>query len=183
MEKTKLKIILLGDSGVGKTSLLKRYPHKDFKQLHNSTIYVDLVTKEICIAERQVILQIWDTAGQERFKSLPSRFYRDTDCCVLVYDVNTLKTFESIDNWHDEFIKQANPETPTKFPFVLMGNKTDVNNGKPRVVAKEIADQWCGSKGNIVYFETSAKAKINVEEAFLEIAKKALTNERQIDDM
>ncbi|CAL9224225.1 unnamed protein product [Arabidopsis halleri] len=151
---------------------------------------LDFITKELCIAGKSVILQVWDTAGQERFKSVTSRSYRDTDCCVLFYDVNTLKTFESIDNWLLEIILtqfphnlQANPDTPNKFPFVLLGNKTDINNGKPRVVAKEIADKWCGSKENTIYFETSSKENTNVEKAFLETAIKALSNECWIDNM
>ncbi|KAL1205395.1 Ras-related protein RABG1 [Cardamine amara subsp. amara] len=180
---TKLKIILLGDSGVGKTSLVKRYHDKDFKELHLSTVGIDLLDKELCIENKLVSLQIWDTAGQERFKGMPSAFYRDTHCCVLVYDVNVLQTFESLDNWHAEFIKMANPITPDKFPFVLMGNKTDVKDGKSRVVEKEKAVEWCNSKGEIVYFETSAKEKINVDEAFLEIARKALSNERRNNEI
>ena len=80
--------------------------------------------------------QLWDTAGQERFQSLGVAFYRGADCCVLVYDVNSLKSFETLDSWRDEFLIQASPHDPENFPFVVLGNKIDVEESKRQV-------RWC----------------------------------------
>ena len=85
------------------------------------------------------LLQIWDTAGQERFQSLGVAFYRGADCCVLVYDVNNAKSFENLDNWRDEFLIQAGPQDPDTFPFVVLGNKIDVDEGNSRVVRRDCA--------------------------------------------
>ncbi|KAL9317711.1 hypothetical protein ACSQ67_014228 [Phaseolus vulgaris] len=116
--RTLLKVIVLGDSGVGKTSLMNQYVHKKFSQQYKATIGADFVTKELQIDDRLVTLQvgfvsysngisIWDTAGQERFQSLGVAFYRGADCCVLAYDVNVMKSFDTLDNWHEEFLKQV----------------------------------------------------------------------------
>ncbi|KAG6475951.1 hypothetical protein ZIOFF_065183 [Zingiber officinale] len=125
----------LSDSNVGKTSLMNQYPsssslfvvyvnmsllsafsgllnltiryvHKKFMQQYKVTIGADFVTKEILVDDKLVTLQIWDTAGQERFQSLGVAFYRGVDCCVLVYDVNVRRSFDTLDNWHDEFLNQ-----------------------------------------------------------------------------
>jgi len=77
--------------------------------------------------------QIWDTAGQERFQSLGVAFYRGADCCVLVFDVNNVKSFETLDSWRDEFLIQASPRDPDHFPFVVLGNKVDVEDTKRMV--------------------------------------------------
>ena len=79
------------------------------------------------------LAQLWDTAGQERFQSLGVAFYRGADCCVLVYDVNSAKSFETLDSWRDEFLIQASPHDPENFPFVVLGNKIDVEEGKRQV--------------------------------------------------
>ncbi|GKV32472.1 hypothetical protein SLEP1_g41076 [Rubroshorea leprosula] len=105
--RTLLKVIVLGDSGVGKTSLMNQYVHKKFSQQYKATIGADFVTKELQIDDRLVTLQVWDTAGQERFQSLGVSFYRGADCCVLVYDVNVMRSFDTLDNWHEEFLKQV----------------------------------------------------------------------------
>ncbi|KAF3649672.1 Ras-related protein Rab7 [Capsicum annuum] len=120
--------------------------------------------------------KIWDTAGQERFQSLGVAFYRGADCCVLVYDVNVMKSFENLNNWREEFLIQASPSDPDNFPFVVLGNKIDVDGGNSRVVSEKKAKAWCASKG-IPYFETSAKEGFNVDSAFQCIAKNALKNE------
>ena len=77
--------------------------------------------------------QLWDTAGQERFQSLGVAFYRGADCCVLVYDVNSSKSFEALDGWRDEFLVQASPHDPENFPFVVLGNKIDMEESKRMV--------------------------------------------------
>ncbi|KAG5547918.1 hypothetical protein RHGRI_013562 [Rhododendron griersonianum] len=186
--RTLLKVIILGDSG---------YVNKKFSNQYKATIGADFLTKEMQFEDRLFTLQvsddlqfvyqlsllkIWDTAGQERFQSLGVAFYRGADCCVLVYDVNVMKSFENLNNWREEFLIQASPSDPENFPFVVIGNKIDVDGGNSRVVgfceylqvSEKKARAWCASKGNIPYFETSAKDGINVEEAFQCIAKNAL---------
>ncbi|OEL32661.1 Ras-related protein Rab7 [Dichanthelium oligosanthes] len=158
-----------------------RYVHKKFSQQYKATIGADFVTKEVLIEDRLVTLQIWDTAGQERFQSLGVAFYRGADCCVLVYDVNSNRSFDTLNTWHDEFLNQASPSDPKTFPFILLGNKIDVDGGKSRVVSEKKAMEWCASKGNIPYYETSAKEDYNVDNAFLSVAKLALEHERDQD--
>ena len=115
--------------------------------------------------DRLVTMQLWDTAGQERFQSLGVAFYRGADCCVLVYDVNNSKSFETLDSWRDEFLIQASPMDPESFPFVVLGNKVDVEDSK-RMISSKRAQAFCQAKGGIPYFETSAKEAVNVEQAF-----------------
>ncbi|XP_062148550.1 ras-related protein Rab7 isoform X2 [Alnus glutinosa] len=180
-KRTLLKVIVLGDSGVGKTSLMNQYVYKKFIQQYKATIGADFVTKELQIDDKQVTLQIWDTAGQERFQSLGAAFYRGAECCVLVYDVNVLKSFETLNTWREEFLKQADPAEPEAFPFVLLGNKIDKDGGNSRVVSEKQAKEWCAARGNMAYFETSAKEGYNVDEAFLCVARTALANEQGCD--
>ena len=106
-------------------------------------------------------------------------FYRGADCCVLVFDVNVAKTFESLDSWRDEFLIQAGPRDPDSFPFVVLGNKIDLEN--QRVVSSKRAMAWCAAKGNLPFFETSAKEAVNVEQAFQTIGKNALKQEADED--
>ena len=159
---------------------MNQYVNRKFSKQYKATIGADFLTKEVQVDDRLVTMQIWDTAGQERFQSLGVAFYRGADCCVLCYDVNTPKTFENLENWRDEFLIQASPGDPDTFPFVVLGNKTDVDAGEgpPRVSEKK-AKSWCTSKGAIPYFETSAKEDVNVEEAFQCIARNALKNEAE----
>jgi len=147
------KVIVLGDSGVGKTSLVTQYVHKRFINQYKATIGADFMSKELQVDDRLVTLQIWDTAGQERFQSLGVAFYRGADCCVLVYDVNVLKSFDNLENWHKEFLNQ---------------------------VSELKAITWCKSKG-IPYFETSAKDDYRIDAAFLSIARSALKNQPEQD--
>ena len=95
-------------------------------------------------------------------------------------DVNVAKTFENLDSWRDEFLIQAGPRDPDNFPFVVLGNKIDLT-GDSRVVAQKRAYSWCQAKGNIPYFETSAKEAVNVEQAFQVIARNALKQEAEED--
>jgi Ras-related protein Rab-7A len=180
-KRTLLKVIILGDSGVGKTSLMNQYVNKKFSNQYKATIGADFLTKEVQVDDRLVTMQIWDTAGQERFQSLGVAFYRGADCCVLVCDVNVQKTFENLDNWRDEFLIQASPNDQENFPFVVLGNKIDQDEGRSRTVTEKKAKQWCNGKGSIPYFEVSAKEDTNVDAAFQTIARNALKNETEED--
>ncbi|KAG0342898.1 hypothetical protein BG004_005554 [Podila humilis] len=175
-KKVLLKVIILGESGVGKTSLMNQYVNKKFSNQYKATIGADFLTKEVVVEDRI----IWDTAGQERFQSLGVAFYRGADCCVLVFDVNNAKSFETLESWRDEFLIQASPRGPENFPFVVIGNKIDMEESK-RMISQKRAMAWCQSKGNIPYFETSAKEAINVEQAFQTIAKNALQQEVEVE--
>jgi len=177
-KKVLLKVIILGDSGVGKTSLMNQYVNKKFNAQYKATIGADFLTKEVTVDDRLVTMQIWDTAGQERFQSLGVAFYRGADSCVLVFDVTKPKTFDNLDSWKDEFLIQAGPRDPDNFPFVVLGNQIDKDG---RVVAQKRALAWCQAKGNIPYFETSAKEAINVDQAFQVIARNALKQESEED--
>lgn len=178
-KKALLKVIVLGDSSVGKTSLMNQYVNKRFSNQYKATIGADFLTKEVVIDERVVTMQIWDTAGQERFQSLGVAFYRGADCCVLVYDTTAPNTFKNLESWRDEFLIQASPRDPEHFPFLVLGNKVDLEN---RAVSTKRAQQWCTTKNDIPYFETSAKEGINVDLAFQTIAKNAIAQETEVDD-
>jgi Ras-related protein Rab-7A len=181
-KKVLLKIIILGDSGVGKTSLMNQYCNKRFSNQYKATIGADFLTKDVMIDDKLVTLQIWDTAGQERFQSLGVAFYRGADACILVYDITAEKSFDQLNSWRDEFLTQANPRDPDNFSFVVLGNKVDKES--ERRVPKTKATQWCKSKGSkpIPYFETSAKDAVKVEAAFLEAAQIALLQESNNDN-
>jgi len=177
-KKALLKVIILGNSGVGKTSLMNQFVNKKFSNQYKATIGADFLTKEVMVDDRLVTMQIWDTAGQERFQSLGVAFYRGADCCALVYDVTSPESFKALDSWRDEFLIQASPRDPDNFPFIVLGNKVDLEN---RVVAAKRAQQWCQSKSDVPYFETSAKEAINIEMAFQTIARNALAQEQDLD--
>jgi Ras-related protein Rab-7A len=154
---------------------MNQYVNRRFSMQYKATIGADFLTKELTIGDSVVTLQMWDTAGQERFQSLGVAFYRGADCCVLVYDVNNAKSFDALQGWRDEFLLQGSPQNPDAFPFVVLGNKVDVEESKRQVNLKR-AQAWCAEKGGILHFETSAKEAINVDAAFAAIAEKALQN-------
>ncbi|CUM65751.1 uncharacterized protein PRCAT00003399001 [Priceomyces carsonii] len=183
-KKTLLKVIILGDSGVGKTSLMQQFVNKKFSHQYKATIGADFLTKEITIDNKQVTLQIWDTAGQERFQSLGVAFYRGADCCVLCYDVTNEKSLNNLTSWKDEFLVQSNVSNPQDFPFIIIGNKIDVDESKKiPSLQKKLANITNNQLGGLNYpvFETSAKDSINVESAFEVIAQMALQQEELND--
>ncbi|ORX83996.1 hypothetical protein K493DRAFT_269579 [Basidiobolus meristosporus CBS 931.73] len=182
MAKEILKVVLIGDGGVGKTSLRNQFIHKRFTNAYKATIGADFIAKEIHVDGKRIMLQIWDTAGQERFQSLGVAFYRGADACVLVYDVNNYLTFEHLERWRAEFLKQAGVADPTEFPFVMIGNKIDIDE---RVVsrrqAKAFALRHSGKSMEIPCFEASAKEGTNVEQAFSYIAKMVKIPQMEFD--
>lgn len=177
-----MKVVVLGDSGVGKTSLMHQFVNKRFSAQYRATLGADFLTKPVIVDDKDINLQIWDTAGQERFQSLGVPFYRGAEACILVYDITNEKSFRSLDNWFDDFIAQASPKDPDNFPFVVIGNKVDRES--ERVVQKTRAQQWCKTKASkpIPYYEASAKEAVKVEAAFFEAAQLAVQAEAQNAD-
>ena len=166
-----LKIILLGEAGVGKTCILNRFVKNEFSKEYKATIGSDFASTQVKIVDSDVTLNIWDTAGQERFKSLGPTFYRGSNCCILVYDVTKKVSFTAIKNWRNEFIHQMELSNPDDFPFLLLGNKSDLES---HVISYEDAKEYAENHGNMEFYEVSAKDSTNINEAFEKIIKKAI---------
>ncbi|KAL6117824.1 rab9b [Pungitius sinensis] len=173
-----LKVILLGDGGVGKSSLMNRYVTDRFDSQSFHTIGVEFLNRDLEVDGRLVTLQIWDTAGQERFKSLRTPFYRGADCCLLTFAVNDLQSFQNLGCWKKEFMYYSDVKDPERFPFVVLGNKVDMEQ---REVGEDEARAWCEENSCCPYFETSAKDDTNVAAAFEAAVREVLAAEDQID--
>mmetsp|Transcript_67362 Transcript_67362/g.60513 ORF Transcript_67362/g.60513 Transcript_67362/m.60513 type:complete len:218 (+) Transcript_67362:104-757(+) len=169
-KKVLVKIIIIGESGVGKTAILHQYVMDKFIQEHKATIGADFLTKEINVDDKIVTLQIWDTAGQERFQSLGNAFYRGADACILVYDITDQKSFDQIEDWKQKFVNQANIENEREYPFLLLGNKSDMSQN--RAVSQQQGEQYASNNG-MTFYETSAKDGNNIDTAIQAIASTA----------
>jgi len=158
------KILLIGDSGVGKSCLLLRFADDSWTDSHISTIGVDFKIKTLNCDGKVIKLQIWDTAGQERFRTITSSYYRGAQGIILVFDCTDMESFNNVKQWLGEIDRYA-CENVNK---LLVGNKTDLVQG--RVVDKSVATEFADSM-NIPYIETSAKNASGVEEAFMMMAR------------
>uniref|UniRef100_G3U4T1 Ras-related protein Rab-7b n=1 Tax=Loxodonta africana TaxID=9785 RepID=G3U4T1_LOXAF len=165
-----LKILLVGSAGVGKSSLMSRFVHNRFCSRYRATIGADFFTKVMELEGQRVTVQLWDTAGAERFQSLGMALYRGSHCCVLVFDVTVATSFQAVAAQRAEFLMQADPPSPKQFPFVLLGNKTDLPG---RQVSPREAEEWC-AQTQAQYFETSAKDGTGVALAFHSASQAAL---------
>lgn len=171
MRKKFLKIMILGNAGVGKTAILERYVNKVFTGSYKVTIGADFLTRDIELDGSKIKLQIWDTAGQEKYRSLGVAYYRGADACILVFDLCDKTTFKDLDKWLETFQSQLPDEKAKNFPTILFGNKAD----KPdRIITAEAAKKWCEEHEKIPFYETSAKTNQGLEEAFEHIAKIAM---------
>jgi Ras-related protein Rab-7A len=157
MSKQLQKIIILGAQGVGKTSLMERFVAQKFSSSYKATIGADFSTKDVTVGNELITLQIWDTAGQERYQSLGTAFYRGADACVLVYDVSDANSFAKLETWRTAFIQAADVKDPKDFPFVVMGNKADLEAAK-HVVQPSAVAAWCDKHGKIPSFLVSRLA-------------------------
>jgi Ras-related protein Rab-8A len=159
-----IKLLLIGDSGVGKSCLLLRFSDDSFTPSFITTIGIDFKIRTIELEGKRIKLQIWDTAGQERFRTITTAYYRGAMGILLVYDVTDEKSFNNIRNWIRN-IEQHATESVNK---ILIGNKCDMVEKKvvDSARGKALADEYA-----IKFLETSAKNSINVEEAFITLAK------------
>ncbi|KAF7283166.1 RAS oncogene family member Rab35 [Rhynchophorus ferrugineus] len=169
------KLLIIGDSGVGKSSLLLRFSDNTFTGSYITTIGVDFKIKTVNIDGQKVKLQIWDTAGQERFRTITSTYYRGTHGVVIVYDVTNGETFANVKRWLHEI--DQNCDVVNR---VLVGNKNDTPDRK--VVLTEDAQRFADTM-NIRLFETSAKDNINVEEMFMAITKLVLKSKLEMKEL
>ena len=178
----KIKILLLGDSGVGKTSLIHRYTKDDFNPSLVGTVGVDFKVKKVHIDGETVNLQVWDTAGQEHFHRITQAYYRGSHAIMLVFDISEKRTLDSVSYWMGNILAQ----TSGSIPVILVGNKKDLRAGdradkcvqaEDGANAAYRATEEALSKGaslNIEYYETSAKTSEQVETAFLSILRTIL---------
>ena len=157
------KIIILGESGVGKSSIIKRAVQNKFDANYQATIGFDFLLMHFQVNELKIKLQIWDTCGQEMYKSLVQGFYKNTSLALVVYDISKKKTYQSIETW----IKDIKQNTEECLPIFIAGNKNDLE----REVEFEEAKVYCVSNRIKNFTECSAKTGYNVKEIFYEAAK------------
>lgn len=161
------KVLLLGDAGVGKTSLMWRFSDDMFNHTYISTIGIDFKLRTIDVQGKKVRLQIWDTAGQERFHAISVSYYRTASGIMLIYDISRRRSFENIAKWLRKIDEHAK-EDVTK---LLIGNKCDIQH--PRAVKREEGEQLA-DEYDMPFFETSAKENESIDEAFECVAKEML---------
>ena len=159
------KVVILGDSGVGKTSLVKYEIQNSFIINNDSTIIFEHSFKNFSIMGKNVRLQIWDTCGKEMYRSSVQNFYRSALCIFVVFSLESLDSFNKVNQWIQE-IKENNSE---EYILVLVGNKSDLT--PPRKVEKDIIEEYCKNNGIENYFEVSSKNGENVHELFKTVVK------------
>lgn len=165
------KIILIGNSNTGKTSLINRYINNTFDDKYMCTVGVDFMMKKIQIDNIDLKLQIWDTAGMEKYKQITTSYYRGAQVAVVVFDLTCHHTFEAVKKWIDDFLMICNKNI--KPIIALVGNKCDLAN--ERKVTQEEIDKFMKINSNsYTYIEASAKSGVNVEELFFKLSKELL---------
>lgn len=156
------KVVLIGDSGVGKSNLLSRFTRNEFSLESKSTIGVEFATRSINVDGKMIKAQIWDTAGQERYRAITSAYYRGAVGALLVYDITRHVTFENVERW----LKELKDHTDTNIVVMLVGNKSDLRH--LRAVSTEDGQSFAEREG-LYFMETSALESTNVENAFKQI--------------
>ncbi|KAG7515868.1 ras-related protein Rab-32-like [Solea senegalensis] len=167
------KVLVIGDLGVGKTSIIKRYVHQIFSQHYRATIGVDFALKVLQWDNDTVIrLQLWDIAGQERYGNMTRVYYREAVGALVVFDVTRASTFDAVLKWKDDLDSKVTLNYGKPVPTVLLANKSDqLGSQQPKL------DSFCRENGFAGWFETSAKENTNIEEAARCLVEHILNNE------
>ena len=168
-DEIQLKIMLLGNTAVGKTSFILKYTENTFQEVHLSTIGVDFRVKTITYENKNYKLSIYDTTGQERYKSLAFSLIKNVDGIILMYDVTDESTFKSVPNW----IQSARDKKGENYPIILLGNKIDLADRR-KVTTEE--GEEIAAKNGLDFFEISNKESVNIENAILTLVKKIIIN-------
>ena len=160
------KVLILGDSSVGKTCFLLKYTDKVFNEVYMSTIGLDYRLKTLTLKNgKKVKLQIWDTAGQDRFRTITKNYYKGANGIILIYDVTNTETYDNVENWISQIKEEASPNVV----IYLVGNKVDMED-KRKVSTEE--GQKIADDNNLPFIETSAKSDININETFDNLVEK-----------
>ena len=161
------KLILIGNSGVGKSSIIQRYMKNTFEESYKCTIGVDFLMKTLNLNGKTVKLQLWDTAGQEKYKSMVASYYRGANVALVIFDITNHASFDSLPVWIENYYKNG----PEEKNIILIGNKKDMEES--RQVTRQEAEIF-SETNNMMYFETSAKEGDNIEYIFTYAAEKLL---------
>ncbi|CCF60249.1 hypothetical protein KAFR_0J01850 [Kazachstania africana CBS 2517] len=166
---TSIKLVLLGEAAVGKSSIVLRFVSNDFSENKEPTIGAAFLTQRVNINNNTIKFEIWDTAGQERFASLAPMYYRNAQAALVVYDITKPQSFIKARHWVKELHEQASKD----IIIALVGNKVDIieNDESERKVAREEGERLAEEEG-LIFFETSAKTAENVNDVFLNIGEK-----------
>ena len=170
------KIIVIGDSAVGKSSLTLRGTKDHFKDFYTPTIGFEFLSFNIRIKNQTVKLQIWDTCGQEVYRSLISSFYRNSSLAIIVYAIDNQESFDNLESWLDEIKSQTHPN----LRIFLIGNKSDLED--QRLIRKETAEELVKDHNIDVFMETSAKTGFNAQEVFVKAAKMLLEDYKKYSE-
>ncbi|KAH0789714.1 ras-related protein Rab-8B [Histomonas meleagridis] len=173
MDETLIKLLIIGESAVGKSCLLLRFAEDKFNENFLTTIGIDFKVRHVEINGTKVKLQIWDTAGQEKFRTITKAYYRGANGILLVFDLTNRDSFEQTKTWMESITEAMSDPVD----IVLVGNKCDMERQITREEAEEKAKQF-----GVPYFETSAKENINIESTFLEIGRMVLQRKEANND-
>ena len=168
------KILTIGESGVGKTCILRRFVENKFLKNHLATIGIDFRTKVLHIYGKDIKLKIWDTAGQERYHNITSQIYKGADGIILVFDVNEEISFTKIKDWIEQIKSNVSQE---EISLILLGNKCDIEE---RAISKEQGQEMANSL-NVNYYETSALNGTGINEAFEGLTKEIMKKKKVIN--
>lgn len=169
------KLLLIGNSSVGKSSILLRFADNTFTDNFLPTIGVDFKIKTFELQQKIIKMQIWDTAGQERFKTITSSYYRGAHAVLIVYDITDRQSFVDVENWLIETEKHASDGIIR----LLVGNKSDLES--KRIVTSEEGRNFAVNNG-LEFIETSSKNNVNIEDAFLTVAKKIKEKVQKLEE-